>query len=134
MPEPAFRDPTMPPEMQERIGDGGEDYAMMPGMDGIPFRTKAPSAPSYKEADPEHLRPQVVHDVDVKIFNLEDKEECAEYRKVLNACAQGLGRIIGAPDTQYDDKKGTWRVLLTWAMYFYEDPRETRSEQVKYYT
>ena len=131
MSEPAFRDPTMPLEMQERIGDG---YAMLPGMDGIPFRTREPGVQSYKEDDPAHLRPQVVHDVDVRIFHLDKEDDLKEYKKILNACAQGLGRLIGTPDTQYNEETGTWKVLLTWAMYFYEDPRETKSNQIKYYT
>lgn len=129
MQEPIFRDPTMPPEMQTQIGDG---WNMTSGLDGIPFRTREQGVPTYKEDDPEHLKPQAAHEVSVKIFDLGDAEALEEYEKVLNMCAQALGRVMGQ-DVQYNKQRCTWMVLLTWATYFYEDPRETRREQKKYY-
>jgi len=101
-------------------------------MDGIPFRTKNKEVHSYKEDDPDHLRPQVQNEVNVKIFNLGDAAQLEEYKKVLNMCAQALGRVM-SQDVQYRPKEACWQVFLTWAVYFYEDPRETRREQKKFY-
>ena len=130
MPEPGFHDPTLPPEMQERLGD--KSWNLLPGFDGVPYRSRTGAVPIVKEDDPAHIRPQLQNDIKIKVFDLGDEEQLAEYTKVLNMCAQALGRVMDQ-DRQYDKITGAWKVLLTWATYFYEDPAETKRERRKFY-
>lgn len=124
-----FRDPTMVPEMQERLGS---DWQLLPGLNGVPYRTRSGTIPLLKESDPAHRRPQMQPEVSVRVFDLGEATERAEYERVLNLCARNLGRVM-QQDTQYSEEDKTWRVLLTWATYFYEHPDETKQEQRKLY-
>jgi len=126
-----INDPTLPPEMGERMGDG-QWQLVWPGLDGIPYRTKDGNIPTVKEDDPNGIRPQLKNEVSVKIFDLGDPDSLKEYESVLNMCADGLGRVM-SEDTQYDPETCKWRVLLTWTKYFYESPSESKREQSKYY-
>ena len=129
--EPGMRDPTLPPEMQERIGDG-VDWKLFEGMDGIPFRTQESAVPLYKEGDPEHRRPQITNELDIKVFDMAKPDDVNEYRKILNFCAQGLGRVIDR-EIKYVEETKNWRVFMSWAKYFWEDARETQKGNKKYY-
>lgn len=129
MTEP-MRDPTLPPEMQTRLGDG---WVTLPGMDGIPFRTRSSEIPTIKEDDPEYRRPQVVDDIHVKTFDTTNEEDMEEYTKVLNLCARGNARIVDR-HVEYDEDLKGWRVFLTWSQLFLENPAETGEETRKMYT
>jgi len=121
-----FVDPTV----EDGYEAGG--WQILPGLDGIPYRTKNGDIPTIKEDDPSHIRPQVKHEVKVRIFKLDDKEDLVEYEKVLNMCAEALGRVM-QQDVQYNEETGEWRVMLTWAIYFYQSPDEVKQDRTKYY-
>lgn len=124
-----LRDPTMIPEMQERLGD---NWRLLPGLDGIPYRTRNGTVPLLKEDDPAYRRPQMQPEVSVRVFDLGSDEDRVEYARILNLCARNLGRVM-QQDTQYCEDEKNWRVLLTWATYFYEHPEETKQEHRKLY-
>ncbi len=119
-------------ELPQMPGASG-GWNMHPGLDGIPYRTRQQEVPLVKSDDPLSKRPQVTNEVDVKIFDLSDEAQCAEYKRILNLCARALGRILGQ-DIQYQESTGKWQVLLTWTTYFYEDPAETERSNRQFYT
>ncbi|HDL85615.1 MAG TPA: hypothetical protein ENH11_04700 [Candidatus Acetothermia bacterium] len=135
--EPRMHDPTLPPEMQESIGDsheGGEDknWNLFEGIGGIPFRTRNEVAPIYKDDDPDKRRPQIENEIDVAVFDMSAPDDMKRYKKILNFCAQGLGRLVDRY-VEYDANKLNWRVFLSWTQYYYQDARETQQEHKKYY-
>jgi hypothetical protein len=93
------------------------------GMNGVPYRTRQEATPSYKNGDPEFMRPKTVADMKVKTFDLSDDKQREEMEKALDLCAKGRG-YVSRLETQYDAGSGSYRALVIWGVYFLEDPRE----------
>lgn len=114
-------------------GMAEEDVNLFSGSYDIPYRTKASRPPLVKQDDPTHKKPKTVHDVKVRVFDTAVSEDLAAYQKVLNLCARGLGRVIDQKMEFLEDDK-SWKIFLSWAVYFLENPAETRNDNKKYYT
>jgi len=115
----------------DSMGDG-QDWNMFKGIEGVPFRTKQTDVPLVKRDDPDHMQPQLTHDIKVKTFDTSKPKELKEYTEVLNFCARKLGRIM-EKETAYDKSSKSWRIFLTWACYFWQNPSEASQENIKYY-
>lgn len=98
------------------------------GMDGVPFRTQNQTAPMFKGTDPAHKQPKMTTDMHVDIFDLSDKKQLIQMQEVLDACAKGKG-YVSEMDKQYEEKIGSWRVLLVWGEFFLEDPLEVAGDE-----
>jgi hypothetical protein len=114
------------------LGDIGNGWNFFSGMEGVPFRTREGTVPLIKKDDPAHLQPKLSHDVQVKVFDLSDADDVKEYTEVLNFCARRLGRIL-EKETEYVKETNNWKVLVSWASYFWEDPAESSRQYKKYY-
>jgi hypothetical protein len=93
------------------------------GVNGVPFRTKQEVTPSYKNGDPEFMRPKMVADMQIKSFDLSDEPQRLEMQAALDQCAKGRG-YVSKLETNFDPGTGSYRALLIWGIYFLEDPRE----------
>jgi len=93
------------------------------GMNGVPYRTRQEITPTYKNGDPEFMKPKMVADMKVKTFDLSDDNQRVEMEQALDACAKGRG-YVSKLETAYDPGRGTYKALVIWGIYFLEDPRE----------
>lgn len=94
------------------------------GFDGVPFRTRGNAAPLLKQTDPQHKQPKTTTDMHVDIFDLSDSKQMLRMQEILDHCAKGKG-YISEMDKQYEEKIGSWKVLLVWGEFFLEDPMES---------
>jgi hypothetical protein len=93
---------------------------ILPGLDGIPFRLGPGEAvPFVKDNDPEHLRPKMVTDVKVKIFNTTKAADMAEYSEIWSKAGRGQV-IISAEERHWCDASKGWKIFLRWGEVFLE--------------
>jgi hypothetical protein len=107
------------------------EHKMFPGLDGIPYRSRGGMTPNLKNSDPEHLRPALVTDMHVKVFDLTNEEDRTGLEQVLTRCAKGRA-YQSHREQNFDPSTGSYKVLLIWGDFFYEDPQETRDGTTTY--
>ena len=114
----------MEPYQQPANGNGTDPYTLLGAWDGnIPFRTHmGQEHPTLKRTDPERQQPQLVRDARIKVFNLSEPADVAEYEQIWDQVAKGLA-VISVEERQYDKTIKNWRVFLRWATLFYEVPK-----------
>ena len=120
--------------MNEEVGNDGKNtdgWKVYKGMEGIPFRSKGGQPPLVKSSDPDHIQPTLTHDVKVKVYDLTDEKQLEEYTEMLQFCVSGKGRILDR-FIEFDKLKGNWKVFVSWAAYYWENPSENNNDRKQY--
>lgn len=99
-------------------------YPSAPGSpDGMRFRLhKGQTVPQLKNDDPSHLRPQPVADAHVKVFDMSNAEDVAEYTGVWDEASKG-NIMISAEERHWSDAIQNFKVFLRWGDVYLEIPR-----------
>jgi len=74
-----------------------------------------------KDGDAE---PKLVRNARVKVFDLSDEKDVAEYASVMQGVGEGRTQL-GAEDRVYNEAKDCFRILLRWWECHYELDRRT---------
>lgn len=122
-----MEDPTARDSGRDRKG-----WTILPGDNGIPYRTRLKEMPMYKKDDPDHKKPALVNDIESEVLDLSNEDDMNKYREVLNKCSRGIARLVGPIEKHYDDTIKSWRVFITWTNYFYTHPAEASEERINY--
>lgn len=94
---------------------------IFPGFDGIPFRSNGTAPPNLKADDPR--QPILVQDAKVRIFDLSDPEHLAQYEQIWFKIGRGQYKC-SAEERQFIPELKNWRVLLRYAEFYFELPKE----------
>ncbi len=115
---------------------GGEEkngFRTLPGIDGIPHRTRGPGTRFYKKDDPEHLQPQQGGQVRCRVFEVTNNEDRIDYEQTVSkiyTMAMGGKAKITSIDRQFCPDKSGWLIFIEWIEYFTYDSvgKHQRSE------
>jgi hypothetical protein len=107
------------PEQGTPLKEEGE-YYVYKGMDGIPFRSTANSAPDLKALDAK--QPVIVCDAVVRIFDTANVEEFKAYQKVWDDIAKGRAKP-STEEKRWLPESRSWKIFLRWAQLYWEIPK-----------
>ena len=98
-------------------------FKLFKGLDNIPFRLyENQDLPFIKEDDAERHRPVEVYDGHVRIFDLSDAAQLADYEKIIDAAAKGHV-LISKEKLNWSRSKEAYIVFLRWLEVFLEKPQ-----------
>lgn len=98
----------------------GEGRYVFPGLDGVPYRNRSGIPPELRDKDANRIRPRIVNDAHVRIFDLAKSQDLRDYEAVMQKCARDIA-TISHEDIRYSDEKGTYTCFLRWTEKFLED-------------
>jgi hypothetical protein len=102
------------------------------GLSGIPYRAfNGEGVPDIKEDDPAHIRPQQVADGHVRIFDLSNVKDLADYTKIVDDVAKGH-MLISREEIHWDTQNNKYVVFLRWLSLWLEKPGRLADDSVSH--
>lgn len=79
-------------------------------------------APSIKHDDPESMKPQIVTEAHIRIFDLGKAKDIQDYADIWTKATRGHV-LISAEDRHWCEDTQNFKVLLRWGELFQELPK-----------
>jgi hypothetical protein len=111
--------------MADNGGNGNGTMRVLLGKTGIPFLTRKPQVPYYKDEDPFYQKPQSTRQTRIDILDLSKPDHLAFYRKIYESVGLGLATVADE-DRKWVNEIGSWKVFIRWFMPAQMDPGELR--------
>lgn len=92
--------------------------------EGLPYKG---TRYSFKNDDPDHMKPQLAKKANVQIFMLDKEEDLARYSAVMQQVCDGTSQI-SVEEREYDKDAKSWRILLRWVDLFYKEPAHIKEQ------
>ncbi len=108
------------PRLLDPTGVASSKQVSFPGWEGLPFRGPVKS---FKETDPDHLKPQQGIKVNVQQLNMSVEADMERYGEIGQLVGNGFAQI-SFEERIYDDDIKSWRILIRWFEVFTYDPEQ----------